>query len=139
MEDIKRLGSIECGEKAAKHFSFDNGFRNLNHGMLTSLHPAKSLRKLLKPTMRTRYQPLSEQMSVRFANRKKDPSEHFPSTSSQSYGITKTKQRQDRTLIFATNIQSIWMSPERLSQTTYTLLWTLVSLSTTQRLASTLY
>lgn len=33
LEDIKRLGSIECGEEALKHFNFAKGYRNLNHGM----------------------------------------------------------------------------------------------------------
>jgi hypothetical protein len=32
MDEIRKLASIECGEDAAKHFSFDEGFRNLNHG-----------------------------------------------------------------------------------------------------------
>lgn len=33
LEDIKRLGSIECGKDALKHFNFAQGYRNLNHGM----------------------------------------------------------------------------------------------------------
>jgi hypothetical protein len=32
MDEIRKLASIECGEDAAKHFSFDKGYRNLNHG-----------------------------------------------------------------------------------------------------------
>jgi hypothetical protein len=33
LEDIKRLGSIECGKEARKHFNIAEGYRNLNHGM----------------------------------------------------------------------------------------------------------
>lgn len=33
LEDIKNLGSIECGEEARKHFNIADGYRNLNHGM----------------------------------------------------------------------------------------------------------
>lgn len=32
IDQIRRLKTIECGEEAAKHFSFDKGLRNLNHG-----------------------------------------------------------------------------------------------------------
>jgi hypothetical protein len=33
LEDIKRLGSIECGKEALEHFNIAEGYRNLNHGM----------------------------------------------------------------------------------------------------------
>ena len=33
LEEIKRIGSIECGKDALKHFNFAEGYRNLNHGM----------------------------------------------------------------------------------------------------------
>lgn len=32
LAEIKQLGSIECGEEAAKHFAFADGYKNLNHG-----------------------------------------------------------------------------------------------------------
>lgn len=31
---IRGLGSIRCGEEAAKYFAFDKGYRNINHGEL---------------------------------------------------------------------------------------------------------
>lgn len=34
LEEIKGLGSIECGEEARKHFDIAEGYRNLNHGKL---------------------------------------------------------------------------------------------------------
>jgi hypothetical protein len=33
LEDVKRIGSIECGKDALEHFNFAAGYRNLNHGM----------------------------------------------------------------------------------------------------------
>ena len=33
LAEIRNLEPIECGEDAAKHFSFDEGYANLNHGM----------------------------------------------------------------------------------------------------------
>jgi len=32
LADIRNLGPIQCGEEAAKHFLFDPGYQNLNHG-----------------------------------------------------------------------------------------------------------
>lgn len=32
LEEIKGLGSIECGEEARKHFDIADSYRNLNHG-----------------------------------------------------------------------------------------------------------
>lgn len=37
MEAIEALPAIECGEDAAKYFDFDEGWRNLNHGMFFAL------------------------------------------------------------------------------------------------------
>ena len=33
LEEIQRLGSIECGKEALEHFNIAEGYRNLNHGM----------------------------------------------------------------------------------------------------------
>jgi hypothetical protein len=32
--EIPSLQTIECGKEAAKHFAFDAGYINLNHGQL---------------------------------------------------------------------------------------------------------
>lgn len=47
IEQIRRLPNIECGEEASKHFSFANGYKNLNHGK----HPC-SVRSVSTATVR---------------------------------------------------------------------------------------
>lgn len=32
LEEAPYLSTIECGREAAKHFAFDKGYINLNHG-----------------------------------------------------------------------------------------------------------
>ena len=32
MAEVAELSYIQCGKEAAKHFAFDNAYRNLNHG-----------------------------------------------------------------------------------------------------------
>ena len=31
--DIKQLDTIQCGKEARQQFAFDDGYRNLNHGI----------------------------------------------------------------------------------------------------------
>ena len=38
LAEIRDLESIECGEDVAHHFSFDEGYTNLNHGVLGAGH-----------------------------------------------------------------------------------------------------
>jgi len=41
IDDIKQLDTIQCGVEARQHFTFADGYRNLNHGI---------------PTLHTRYE-----------------------------------------------------------------------------------
>jgi len=35
IDDIKQLDTIQCGVEARQHFTFADGYRNLNHGIPT--------------------------------------------------------------------------------------------------------
>jgi hypothetical protein len=63
LEDIRRIGSIECGREALEHFIFAEGYRNLNHGMplqrdLTNINPLGSY---LTSPRRIRHVPQRDQ------------------------------------------------------------------------------
>lgn len=59
--DLAAIGTIKVGEEAAKHFLFQHGYRNLNHGIAldtaVSVH-ADRLKAPLEPT-HVQYAPLS--------------------------------------------------------------------------------
>ena len=87
MEEIRRLKGIECGEEAAKHFSFDEGFRNLNHGKQSSF--------LYKNVIDINQAHL----------------EHTHKRFDQSFDKFKMTQKQDRTDSSAMNILSTLTTP----------------------------
>ena len=79
--------TIECGEEAAKHFAFESGYINLNHGGFFSA-PTKHMAVTNHHTQ--------------------DHTALIPSTSPKCVANIWTEQKQDQTRLSATNTAPIY-------------------------------
>ena len=68
---IQRLSPIECGEEAATHFLFDEGYINLNHGTNHTLPFVRAI--ALLTIFQARTELTRERYNLFFATIKKGP------------------------------------------------------------------